>query len=327
MKNKKCLLKRLLGALFALVMGVTCVFTLVACKHEHEYGEWQCVSEQGTPCDEREYKQECECGEFVTKKGSYDDHEAGADGKCTLCGQRLGTVGLVYELSESGDYYSVTDYKGADKNVVIPNTYCGLPVSAIGEKAFYCSEGSMGMLPGVGDEDESDAYTGLTSIELPQGLVSIGKRAFAGCEELTSIELPQSLVSIGDSAFTGCGFTSIEIPEGLTSMDDYAFGGCPLTSAAIRCEAVGFFAFTTNRSLQTVVIGKGVQMIDDGAFLECASLTNVYYEGTAAEWSEITVGLYNESLTSAAIYYYSEVQPQEEGSFWHYGENGEIAVW
>ena len=32
-------------------------------------------------------------------------------------------------------------------------------------------------------------------------------------------------------------------------------------------------------------------------------------------------------LDSLTFYYYSEVEPQTEGNFWHYGENGELLVW
>ena len=44
----------------------------------------------------------------------------------------------------------------------------------------------------------------ITSIVLPEGLKSIGNKAFYSCENLTSIELPNGLESIGDYAFAEC---------------------------------------------------------------------------------------------------------------------------
>ncbi len=43
--------------------------------------------------------------------------------------------------------------------------------------------------------------TWLTSIEIPDGVTSIGEDAFNGCSELKSIKIPNSVTSIGSSAF------------------------------------------------------------------------------------------------------------------------------
>ena len=72
-----------------------------------------------------------------------------------------------------------------------------------------------------------DGCTGLTSIDLPDGVTSIGSAAFRDCTGLTSIDLPAGLTSIGSAAFWGCdGLTSIDLPDGLTSIGERAFSGC-----------------------------------------------------------------------------------------------------
>ena len=43
-----------------------------------------------------------------------------------------------------------------------------------------------------------------TSFNIPDGVTSIGKRAFYGCRGLTSIVIPNSVTSIGYEAFYGC---------------------------------------------------------------------------------------------------------------------------
>ena len=51
---------------------------------------------------------------------------------------------------------------------------------------------------------------GLTSIEIPNSVTSIGGAAFKGCSNLTSIEIPASVTSIGGSAFDECsGLTTV----------------------------------------------------------------------------------------------------------------------
>jgi hypothetical protein len=66
------------------------------------------------------------------------------------------------------------------------------------------------------------------------------------------------------------------------------------------------------------------------AFYNCRSLLYVYYKGTANEWDSISIENRNTALTDAIRYYYVANQsdvPNDNGKYWHYDENGEIAVW
>ena len=116
------------------------------------------------------------------------------------------------------------------------------------------------------------------------------------------------LPPIGDFALWGCtSLTSIEIPDGVKSIGRWAFASCD--------------------SLTSVVIPDSVQSIGYRAFESCDSLTSVYYKSTAEEWKEISIDSSNSNLTSATRYYYSEKAPTEEGNYWYYDENGEVAIW
>lgn len=54
--------------------------------------------------------------------------------------------------------------------------------------------------------------TGITEIEIPEGVTSIGKYAFQNCASLTKISLPASLTSIGENAIDGCDkLSSIDV--------------------------------------------------------------------------------------------------------------------
>ena len=67
----------------------------------------------------------------------------------------------------------------------------------------------------------------VTSLEIPDGVTSIGNFAFSGCISLTSITIPDGVTSIGEYAFAGCiSLTSITIPDGVTSIGEYAFTAC-----------------------------------------------------------------------------------------------------
>lgn len=87
-----------------------------------------------------------------------------------------------YEIDDSK--VTITRYRGAGGDVVVPDTIDGLPVTSIGAYAFR-------------------DCTGLTSITLPNSVTSIGDSAFERCVFLTSISLPDGC-SIGEYAFEGC---------------------------------------------------------------------------------------------------------------------------
>jgi hypothetical protein len=99
----------------------------------------------------------------------------------------------------------------------------------------------------------------------------------------------------------------VVIPDSVTTLVDYAFSGCS--------------------NIQSVVIGNDVTRIGQSAFYNCTALTSVYYKGEASEWSSVYVAGYNGKLLDATRYYYSETEPTTSGNYWHYDENGEVAVW
>ena len=64
----------------------------------------------------------------------------------------------------------------------------------------------------------------LTSINLPDGLTSIGGNVFNSCTSLTTINLPDSLTSIDRDAFANCSsLTTINLPSSLASVNGSIF--------------------------------------------------------------------------------------------------------
>ena len=65
----------------------------------------------------------------------------------------------------------------------------------------------------------------ITSITIPEGVTSIGNRAFSGCTSLTSITIPDSVTSIGDSAFFDCtSLTPINYTGTIAQWNSITFG-------------------------------------------------------------------------------------------------------
>ena len=96
------------------------------------------------------------CGAVFEKAA----HVYDTDGKCE-CGAMESTPASEFTFTDLGNNtWRVDGYSGSDSTIVIPSRYNGGKVISIGDEAF---------------ED----CTGLTSVTIPDGVTSIGDRAFA----------------------------------------------------------------------------------------------------------------------------------------------------
>ena len=115
-----------------------------------------------------------------------------------------------------------------------------------------------------------DYKSSITTLNIAEGVTSIGACAFWGCNNLTSVTTPSSLQSIGFAAFADCtAIQQVTIPSGRIG-----------ESAFIRCS-----------SLQSATIGSGVTAIGISAFENCNNMSAVYINDVAA-WCAIDFGGY-----------------------------------
>jgi|GEM_PF-3008376 len=238
----------------------------------------------------------------------------------------VGTEGLVYQKIGDKEEYKVTKFEKRHDaiNVVIPRKYQGLPVTTIGRNAFVTTYVTGVDIPDSVTTLETWAFYGaayIESLKIPDSVTNIGSGAFEECRALKKIKLPKDLTYIDSSLFSYCDkLTNVEIPKNVTTIGSSAFYNTAITSIVIpdKVTAIGEKAFYTCNNFASVVIGSSVTSIGAWAFRNCASQFTVYYNGTLDAWNEISIGELNDSLNSATIYYYSEIQPTDVGKYWHY---------
>ncbi|MCD7729575.1 MAG: leucine-rich repeat domain-containing protein [Clostridia bacterium] len=184
--------------------------------------------------------------------------------------------GLKYTLSTDGTYYTVSGIgECTDTEIVIPSKYKKLPVTTIGNSAFYTS-------------------STITSITIPDSVTTIGDFAFTGCTSLTSVYY----------GGTADGWVSIsfgnESSNPLFNANNLYINGTLATDITLEnATSIGAYAFYNYVPLESITIPVSVTSIGENAFEENygtymkygdLKLKDVYYEGTASQWASISFG-------------------------------------
>lgn len=120
----------------------------------------------------------------------------------------------------------------------------------------------------------------LTSITIPEGVISIGVDAFSYCEGLAGeLVIPNSVIDIGEGAFLLCeGLTDVVIGNSVEAIGVDAFRLCRALKSVIIPNSVTYIgdcAFDGCNNLITAIIGNGVTHIGRHAFSDCSRLASV----------------------------------------------------
>lgn len=222
---------------------------------------------------------------------------------------KLGDKGTL-TISGTGEMYnySMADAPWKEQKDLISALVVENGATSIGSSTFdgYTSLKSIKLastVKSIGNNAFSN--TGITSLDLPEGMESIGIGAFYNCEKMTELKLPESLTTLNNGAFAFCkGLTAVTLPNKITFIGALAFEECTgLTSITIpeNVTEIRNQAFYYCTALTMVELPKALQTVGDNAFYE-TKLQDVYYAGTEEDWGKIAIGLKNEPLTNANLH-------------------------
>lgn len=178
-----------------------------------------------------------------------------------------------YDVYET--YVVITGYLGEAVNVVVPKKLDGLPVTTIGELAFYYG-------------------TAVESVILPETVTTLEENAFYYCRALKRVTMTDSVTSIGEKCFSWCSsLLAVKLPKLVTAIPDYCFNECAALEVVMLpagLTSVGTRAFSGCVSLSELSFGANVASVGSLAFRNCTSLTSLRLPGTCKVGSELFDG-------------------------------------
>ncbi len=219
--------------------------------------------------------------------------------------ERTPTEGLAYALTEDGSAYRVVGPGTAtDADIVVPDTYNGLPVQIIGVHSFSCEDDLTSIvLPDSIKTIEWEAFSrcpSLRSVTFGRGIEQVGEFAFLECEALTELHIAD-IKAFCHIAFDGQHATPLQyadelylggvlveelvIPEGTERVGDYAFAFYDKLTAVTfpaSLERIGNQAFW-HSSVTSVTIPEGLATIGYQAFGHCTNLSALVLPDSVTE--------------------------------------------
>ena len=248
--------------------------------------------------DEGFHRFVCEkCKEYIIQAHLYDKY-----GICTVCDHSVYVDGIAYEINADGKSFAVTAAKDID-HLVIPDQYCGLPVTAIGYMAFAYRKITTIEIPAsiISIGKLAFAYNKyLTNVIIPNSVKNIGERAFFQCDNLGDIKIPASVEIIGEEAFTMCRYIkSITVDKGnsvyhskdnclIETETKTLLTGCK--SSVIPSDgsvtSIGTFAFSRCEEMSEIDIPDCIESIGKAAFFGCLSLKHVIIPDSVTNMGE-----------------------------------------
>lgn len=149
--------------------------------------------------------------------------------------------------------------------------------------------------------------TTLSEIKLNDGFTAIEDKAFIKCAALKSLTLPNTVESIGKEAFADCtAIAALVLPDGLKTMDKTSFAGC---TALKKLTLAGDFAGMSGDILSAfsgvteLTLGEKLTGLDTMALLYIEDIQSLTVEEGNPDFKVSTDAVLNGDGTGLLFYY------------------------
>ncbi len=279
----------------------------------------------------------CNLSSLDIKVGAEDNGCVGCYAKIvhsSLDEDYISTVGD-YKVVFDGSIYHIYRYFGNETNLVLPDDINGkdykisygvfekmnlvsvvIPSSVleIGTQAFYANMSlssvefkSDSKLTSIGNSAFSNC-TNLSTITIPEGVITIDDYAFYNCTNLATFTIPSTVEVLGSYAFAQTKLSQVSLPSNLEKIESTTFYDCNLLQYNVYengkylgntdnpyvaligvVDSTNMTSFTINSttrivdglgysSLTSINIPASVVTIGEDAFRWCESLQSVTFE-------------------------------------------------
>lgn len=264
--------------ILAICLIVPSMFCLTACgDHTHTFGEWMISIEATCAADGQRYRECAVCGyqeaETITKTGHVfgeviidetptTQSAGGYHRECKSCHtidqgvvSAIKSTGLEFELNEDQKSYALTGVGScSDTYINVPNTYQGLPVTTIANRAFRLK-------------------TNITGVTLSENTKRIEEDAFGYCD-IKSITIPTSVEFIHQNSFRD----DVDITRDLYYQGTVADWIKTMGQSTVGIMAVSYNLYFNGELATEITIPATVNDIPSGAFRSCKSIKKVNIE-------------------------------------------------
>ena len=255
---------------------------------DHTFGEW-IVDVEATCESLGERHRDCqvcdrsEMEDVETLGHTYDEYEM-----CTKCGRTNEKYFVFTPYQSYGRIYKYAISPNPDytlpRNVVIPDTYMGKPVTEI--RGFYGRTDliflTLGSNIAIIDNYAFDRCTSLQSVIFSKSLTTIGDYAFRECTSIHSVTIPNTVTEIGSFAFDGCiNLGDIDVSDNLTYLGEYAFNRTRYYNTSYEWWGKALYlenyliAAKRDSISGELTIKEGTVLIGSSALFQCNMLTSI----------------------------------------------------
>ena len=186
-----------------------------------------------------------------------------------------------YELNADGTGYIVSCVVNSSStaDIIVPDTWRGLPVVGVKERAFRVSNAKTIILPDTVTSIGNYAFNNARAekIVFGNGVTELPSECCSFAQNLKEVVLPNDLTTIGDSAFY---YTALEgclhLPNSVTTLKSRAFG---------------------HTKLEAIRLGPNVSSLSNTAFEASYQLLDVVNESSLTEEQILNAGSYGSILS------------------------------